>query len=419
MTKRQEQIISLRASGHSLEAIARKLKVGETTVRRDLLKAADEGITVAQPNIARSSAEISGDSATVVTEPGASGRIDAENALRENGYEPEEFEPASVKVNGWDMPSADGDIQRMHQFSVTFRRKREALLRPIFEIAGQKMEIKGRKPAARKSKDGSQLVVLAGDSHCPNFDAELHEAFLTFLRSSKPDQFVYLGDLIDDNENARFKKSDPRWVTSIAEDISSGRQVLADFAQNLPDNCQKSFMIGNHEKRLRDLLLNDHPGLDQLTLDGEYPHLHWATLLGLPQLGFEYIGSEDGADYPYAELRLDPSPVVCIHGEKALGGAGNSVRKQMEERVKPYVQGHTHKAGHIVAVKGDTVLDGAEIPALAQRNLGYRKEPDHFGGFGTIEIWPDGAYAIDIGKWDREKKALLWRGQRFNFAPGS
>jgi hypothetical protein len=419
MNKRQEKVVSLRAAGQSLEAIARKLNVGETTVRRDLQKAADEGVVVAPPNVAKSSTEINSDKATIVTEPGASGRIDAEHALRVNGYEPEEFEPSSVKVNGWDMPDAEGGTRRMHQFSVTFRRKREAILAPIFEIAGQKIELRGRRPAARKSKDGSQLVVLAGDSHCPNHDTELHEAFLAFLRSSKPDQFVYLGDLIDDNENARFKKSDPRWVTSIADDITAGREVLSDFAQNLPESCKKSFMIGNHEKRLRDLLLNEHPGLDKLTLDAPYPHLHWATLLGLPELGFDYVGSEDGADYPYAELVLEPSPVVCIHGEKAVGGAGNSVRKQMEERVKPYVQGHTHKAGHIVSVRGDTVLDGAEIPALAQRNLGYRKEPDHLGGFGTIEIWPDGAYAIDIGKWDREKKALLWRGQRFNLAPGA
>jgi predicted phosphodiesterase/predicted transcriptional regulator len=420
MTDRQKKIVELKSSGLTNQVIADQLGTSEATIRRELHKAEKAGVVTKVPQqILRPSTEIAGDTATVVTAASSTGtgRSDAEDALKENGYDPSEFEPASVKVNGWDMPTAEGDTQRMSQFSVTFRRKKEALLRPVLEIAAQPLVLKGRRPAARKDRGNSQLIVIASDNHCPNHDPDLHQAFLAYLKDTRPDQFIHLGDIVDDNENARFKKSDPRWVSSIAEDIGTAREVLSDYAMALPEETRKRLLIGNHEKRLRELLLNDHPGLDQLQLDGPYPHLHWATLLGLPQLGFEYVGSEDGADYPYAEIRLEPSPLVLIHGEKAVGGAGNSVRKQMEERAKPYIQGHTHKAGHVVAVKGDLTLDGAEIPAMAQRNLGYRKEPDHFGGFGTVQVWEDGAYSIDIGKWDAERKALLWRGERFISAP--
>ena len=419
LTSRQEQVLELKKEGLSNAAIARRISCGETTVQKETVLLRDlnllDEIPATNPKGfgANPSITVSEDKATIVTPINGTDRSEAEQALRDNGYDPDDYDARSVKVNGWDMPSAEGGVERMTQFSVSFQKRKEAILKPLLEIAGQKLVLRGSRPKARKNQDGSQLVVIAADNHCPNHDEDLHQVFLSFLKATKPDRFVHLGDLVDDNESSTYLKSDPRWVSSCAEDITVARKVLADYTLALPESTEKQLIIGNHEARLRKVLLNNYQGLDALHLDGPYPHLHWATLLGLPDLGWEYVGSPDGADYPYAEIDLAPAPLVCIHGEKALGGAGNSVRKQMDERAKSYIQGHTHKAGHVSIAKGDMLLDGAEIPALAQRNLGYRKEPDHHAGFATVQIWPDGKYQIDIAKWS--DGSLLWRGQRWDF----
>lgn len=273
---------------------------------------------------------------------------------------------------------------------------------------------------APPTKRDHELTVLVSDHHCPDHDPELHRAFCAWLKKHRPERGVLMGDVLDLSAVMRHRQ-DPERPQLLQTCVNSGYKVVRDYVWASP-TTEWEFLPGNHDDRLRNAVIDNIVSTYGLTQaydeDDEEPGLPLLSprwLLRLDELGVRYI--DPNGPYFKARVRLDHD-MTARHGAKVAKGAGNSVRKHVDDALHSTAMGHTHRqALHYRAAwtaDGDLHhLIGVEVGTMAKikDGLGYGDDVDWAQGYATLSKWDDGDKLVELARWS--DGALKWRGERW------
>ena len=216
-------------------------------------------------------------------------------------------------------------------------------------------------------------TVVCGDLHIPYHDRDAIGCLLGYLRDTKPEAFIFNGDLVDMYQCSSFGK-EPTRELELQQDIDIANDVLDAFDAALPKGCRKVFVLGNHEVRLS-RWLKDHArnlyGLRALSLD---------ALLRLTERGYEIVPMI-GRD---ASLMV--GKVEVGHFNKASQHSAYTAKALVDERGCSVIQSHTHRLGAYYKRQRGTgqYLGGWEIGCMCDLNPEYVSNPNWSHGFATI-----------------------------------
>lgn len=358
--------------------------------------------------------DVSGDEATVTTEPRANAKPeigDPEQFMREHNIDPAEWDVTGQKLNWWDSPTGD----TLYQQTVHLKRKvSKDVIHPA-RADGWQAPKQFKTPA----KGDPQLVVFAGDQQAPFHDEGLHHDFCMWLKDHQPHKGILIGDTVDFPDVSRHRHNPERNAT-VNECVQSGYNLLRDYVDSSPSTRWQK-LSGNHDERIRNAVLDQLRELYGVRRavtpedDNESAVLGIEHLLRLDELGIDYVDPQ--GEYAQGQIKVTEN-LAARHGWLAKKGAGSSALATLEHLGFSVLIGHTHrqslvhKTTHDIDGKPETVA-AAEIGCMAQieGGLGYAVSPDWQNGFATATIWPDGFFKIDLATF--VNGTLLWRDERY------
>lgn len=233
---------------------------------------------------------------------------------------------------------------------------------------------------------GTEKAISAYDVHFPHTNQPTLSCLLQFTAAQKPDYFIFGGDQLDMGSISHHNKSKPFYRTKAAylNDITGfDKHVLTPVEKVLPKNCQKVWIIGNHEDWERQHS-EENPELAEL--------VDHVRLLSLRARGWKVI--ELGHAFTVGRLNY-------IHGEW-LTGIGNQAgtfpsKKLVEVYAANVVAGHTHAPQSYTRVSPVNQRErwmGWVSPVLCDLNPAYlRNRPTAWiNGFNLTEFQPDGCF---------------------------
>jgi Calcineurin-like phosphoesterase len=224
------------------------------------------------------------------------------------------------------------------------------------------------------------------DLHYPQYHKPTVKCIFDYLEDNPPDVFVFGGDQFHFDCISHHTKHTPIFRTrrSYMNDLEGfDRHILTPLERVLPDECEKIWIIGNHEDWEQDLI-NEQP-----ELEGAIGHVR---ILGLIERGWTIIPL--GHAYKLGKLNI-------IHGE-TLTGVGNQAgkfpaAKAIELYASNVLAGHTHAAQtftKVSPVEHTNKWQGHISPIAGAVNPGYlRNRPTAWlNGFNRIEYFENGQF---------------------------
>lgn len=348
---------------------------------------------------------------------------DPDAMLRERGLDPEDWVIESATINEWDGPSADEGMVTYHQAKLNLRKKR-----PDLQIVAARSDGWTAPPAKGVARsNGTRLIAVTGDQQAPFHDENLHHLFCAWLEENEPDELVALGDKVDFPDISRHRL-DPENTAVVNECIQSGYDLFRAYRASAP-NTRMKFMPGNHDERIRNILL-DKPSVQPLygvkradtPLEKGPPVLTLPHLLRLDELDIEYVDPQ--GPYDLAQINLT-TKLAVRHGWIARQGSGVSALATLEHLGYSIIVGHTHRQSIIYKTTHDidsdpTTLTAAEAGCMCRIDQESRKGrkwpnftpcPDWQQGFTTVTVHPDGFFRIENATY--VNGTLLWRDQQY------
>lgn len=232
----------------------------------------------------------------------------------------------------------------------------------------------------------SDLNVAYYDMHYPQYNKPTLAALFAFLKHRRPKRFIFGGDQFHFDCIAHHNAGKPLYKTRRAykNDIDGfDRDVLTPLEKLLPKNCEKVWIIGNHERFEFDMI-EEHPELEDA--------VGHQKLLRLEERGWTIIPL--GHTYKLGKLNV-------IHGE-ILSGIGNQAgmypsRKAVELYAGSVLAGHTHSPQtftKISPVEQTNKWQGFIAPCAGDVNPGYlRNRPTAWlTGLVIVETYGNGFF---------------------------
>lgn len=258
-----------------------------------------------------------------------------------------------------------------------------------------RIEIKEYKPKLRKQKNKKlRKALIFPDSQngfyrdlttselIPFHDRRCWDLSFQAVEYWQPDDVFYLGDMWD--LAAMGKYTNPPEVKYTSE--LSGHELafcIGKHKQIKPDINQE-FVPGNHEKRMRELLLNNFSeayGIRQYVHDKNRPDPIY-PIISVPHiLGLEEIGVKWHKDYPNGLVNLGTN-CELFHGTKAKSHGGDTAKAYLTNTRKSCIYGHIHRNELVwytfyvhgvpqyrfAASPGTFALVGGKTPAVKDEN---------------------------------------------------
>jgi hypothetical protein len=230
-------------------------------------------------------------------------------------------------------------------------------------------------------------VVLA-DVHYPKIHKPTLNAVLDFLDQNKVDGLIYQGDQLDMENISHHTKGKPglRSRAGYFRDVNGfKRDVLDPIEGKLKRDCEKVWIIGNHERFEQDLH-EAHPELEEL--------VDHKRILNLEGRGYQIVPL--GHAYELGKLKV-------IHGE-ILSGIGNQMgvfpaRKACMLYAGNVLAAHSHAPQmftQISPVEHEQKWQGYINAILGAVNPSYlRNRPTAWlNGFTIVELHEDGTFNL-------------------------
>lgn len=378
--------------------------------------------------------KISGDKAEGVTDP-IEGDIASSIALnhpdqiiQSRGLDPDDWVIDTILFNEWQGLSSvqgphGGEIVTYHQ--VKFTCKRKVSTEPLIIAPRTDGWIAPKKAKVDHSR--SVRYVVVGDQQAPFFDRGLHSCFLQWLNHHQPDYGISLGDSYDLPDISRHP-FDPINNATVNECLQTGYDMYRAYVEASPSTRWQK-LLGNHDERFDQFLLSRAGGAlvgvarPATPEEPAQPVLDLAHVGRLDELGIEIVRPNGG--YQLGQIKISDKLSVR-HGWIAKKGAGASALGTLEHLGHSVLVGHTHRQGMVHQTKHEIdhqirTLVGVEIGCMCRVSQevdeqgrvwpSYTAAPDWNQGFATVEVWPDGAFKVDLATF--VNGSLLYRGERY------
>lgn len=221
-----------------------------------------------------------------------------------------------------------------------------------------------------------QRGVISNDWHSPRID---HAAFNLHVKACglvEPQFYVLAGDGVDFKAVSHYESD---WETRLAfqEHLDVIDAHISCLESALPEKCEKTWVVGNHEQWLAKYL-QDLPAISTLRC------LRWDNLLGLRKRGWKVI---DGKTKKLPVIQM--GGINITHGNYARKWSGSSVRAKMQATWCEWLVGHCHRLGDFHFTAGDRTFRGIENGCLCDFDIGLDysiEDPDWQHGFTILTI---------------------------------
>ena len=195
-----------------------------------------------------------------------------------------------------------------------------------------------------------KTTIFVPDIHAPFHDKRAVEATLSAIKNIRPERVVLLGD-VGEFEGASHWKWEKRKrpplefvLPFVAEDISATNDILDKFDEAIAWDCEKIFIMGNHEYRV-DTLIKEHPYLEKT--------YGLPTSLSLRERGWKHE--------PLGKL-VKVGPVFAYHGIHC--GGINHTRLHLIKFGCNIVYGHYHDISMYSMQKAGGVIKAWSLGCL-------------------------------------------------------
>lgn len=263
-----------------------------------------------------------------------------------------EVDPTSINVRSWmqskRLEDGDRDTVRLYSYS--------ASVRPAGTPTGPEWQPVDRGPSfavAAPEKNWSPILdkwktaILVADSQIgyrdidgeldPFHDERAIDVMLQIAEIERPDQFVFMGDILDLTEQGRWAQ-EASFARTTQPAIDYLTKLGAELRARVPGKIV--YLEGNHDKRMQNFVEANALsafGLRKGALPDSWPVMSLPNLLRLDEFDIKYM---DG--YPAAHWWVNDQ-LRCEHGTK-VRSSGSTAEKYANET--PHISrafGHTHR----------------------------------------------------------------------------
>lgn len=247
-----------------------------------------------------------------------------------------------------------------------------------------------------KKQDYTKTVFVS-DVHAPFHDKLAVKACLSFVRWWKPDQIVFMGDLVDFYAISRFNR-DPERRFKLQEEIDAGVEVLESFCKASP-NSKKIFLRGNHEHRFQKYFWSVAPEAASLRSNDI------VVQLKLKEMDIDYI--EDG--------KMKMKETVIKHGNIVRKFSAYTAKGEFESCGVSGVSAHTHRLGRYFHTHEGGSFTWMETGCLCDLSPEYMegKVANWQQGFGIGFYKNSGSKRFNINLIPIVKGKAMWGGYEF------
>ena len=254
------------------------------------------------------------------------------------------------------------------------------------------MEVKMNKRKPKYNK-----IVFIPDIHPPFHDMKAIGACISFIRTWKPNEIIFLGDAVDFYAISRFNK-DPKRSLELQDELDAAYGILKMFCRAAP-NAKKTLLKGNHEHRLQKYLWAKAPELAYLRSNTVEEQLH------LKELGIEYV--ESG--------KTMRNRTIIKHGNVVRKFAGYTARGEFEACGISGVSGHSHRISNYYHTHEGGMFVWMECGCLCDLNPEYMegKVANWQQGFGIGYYKNSGSSRFNLGIIPIIKGTAMWGGMEF------
>lgn len=169
-------------------------------------------------------------------------------------------------------------------------------------------------------------AVVINDHHFPFQDNRICQAQIDFIKNTKLDYVLLLGDIMDFYQCSHFCK-DPDREGQLQVDIDAGVEFMTKVRKAAPKS-EIRFIPGNHELRLKKYLWGDAPALASLR------SLRIKELLKLRENRIIYCN--DGTQV---------GDMFFFHGDIVRKHASYTAKAMFDKHGVTLMMGHTHRDG--------------------------------------------------------------------------
>lgn len=257
---------------------------------------------------------------------------------------------------------------------------RKTAMEVIADLRPINVNVPKNKTVRSSDSNGMMTIAFVSDTHGQFVDERALDITCQIISDLNPDMLVHLGDLGDFYSISSHDKN-PHRKQLLQDDLTAASRVLGKLDQTVPDGTRKILVEGNHEDRLRRYIWNVAPALAGLE------HLKMENLLGLPDLGWEFVQSD---------LELLPEFIIK-HGSFVSSKAGYTAQKEISRAWMSGISGHTHRlAVHSYTptrsyVKSQRPFIWIENGCLCDTSAEYLNAPgDWQQGFTIVRFDKDG-----------------------------
>jgi len=231
-------------------------------------------------------------------------------------------------------------LERKHS-SASTRSRARAAFDDVLDVPVRPFQDKYNAPTTRVSSGTWVSAVLYGDTHEPFADADAVSIVHSVISDLQPDIVIHMGDLVDCYTISRFDKDPAIRLHGLQDEIDIARAHLQTLRVVAPAS-RIVLLEGNHEDRLRRVVYamqGSERALASLRVFQTY--MAWPVLLGLPDLGIEFVPMGE-----QSRTLLLPK-FLTVHGNRVSTRSGYTARAEHDRYGISGASGHTHrKATH-------------------------------------------------------------------------
>lgn len=224
-----------------------------------------------------------------------------------------------------------------------------------------------------------QKTVLMPDIHYPHIDQKVMDSLGQFIMDYEPHELVYMGDQMSLDCISGWNRKKPllKEGQRLIKDYNDFDRDVLKFHENItPPETRRTFMIGNHEQRVK-WYIEEHPELSGIMDVDANLHLQDRGYNLIPFNGIYKVGKLSVIHGYYWNVYHAKKTLEAFEGNVVYSHVHNP---QMYAKVSPVDRKGYHMA--------------TSLPCLCNIKPDYKKNLPNFwiNGFGVVEHLPATGY---------------------------